>query len=229
MRVIRLFQILERLRGLRQPKRAETLAEELGVSLRTIYRDMGTLQALGAPIEGQAGIGYQLRKGFFLPPLMFDEDEVEAIVLGTRLVAVRGDPELADAGRRASAKIAQVLRGQDPGAPERLPLKAVHRRAETVADEAGALRALRHAIRHRRIVQVTYRDLQDRTTSRRLRPLGLTAFDLVWLLTAWCEERGDFRDFRVDRLLHVSETQDRFAPEPGRRFEDYLKRLDVQG
>jgi predicted DNA-binding transcriptional regulator YafY len=225
MRTIRLFQILDQLRGLRVPKSAEALAMELGVSVRTIYRDMGTLQALGAPIEGQAGVGYMLRKGFFLPPLMFDENELEALVLGTSMVAARGDPELAEAGRRAAAKIAQVMRGDTTRPPESLPLGAIKRRTDTDADEARALQILRHAIRNRWIVEATYRDLQDRTSRRRLRPLGLTAFDLVWILTAWCEERQDFRNFRLDRFSSLKETGDRFAPEIGKRFQDYLKTL----
>lgn len=225
MRTVRLFQILDKLRGLRTPTSAEALAAEFSVSVRTVYRDIAILQGLGAPIEGQAGIGYVLRQGFFLPPLMFDEDELEAIVLGTRMVAARADPDLAQAGRRAAAKIAQVLRGEQRRAPDEFPFKAVRRRPETVEDEAGALRILRHAIRNRRIVQATYRDLQGNVSERRLRPLGLTAFDLVWLLTAWCEERQDFRNFRVERFDSLTETGERFAPEIGKRFEDYLKRL----
>ncbi len=223
MRVVRLFQILDRLRGLRTPKSAEDLARELGVSVRTIYRDMGVLQDLGAPIEGQAGVGYVLRKGFFLPPLMFDEDEMEALVLGTRMVATRADPDLAEAGKRAAAKIAQVLRGDMRRAPDEVPLKAVLRRSDTAAGEAGALRLLRHAIRNRRVIKAAYCDLQGQVSERRLRPVGLTAFDLVWLLTAWCEERQDFRNFRLERFQSVAETGDRFAPEPGKRFEDFLK------
>lgn len=225
MRVVRLFQILDRLRGLRTPKSAEDLAGELGVSVRTIYRDMGVLQDLGAPNEGQAGVGYMLRKGFFLPPLMFDEDELEAIVLGTRMVATRADPDLAEAGKRAAAKIAQVLRGDTRRGPDEVPLKAALRRGSTAADEAGALRLLRHAIRNRRMIKVVYCDLQGQTSQRRLRPVGLTAFDLVWLLTAWCEERQDFRNFRLERFQSVAETGERFALEPGKRFEDFLKLL----
>ncbi|WP_230531084.1 helix-turn-helix transcriptional regulator [Microvirga roseola] len=223
MRVVRLFQILDRLRGLRLPKNAEVMAAELGVSVRTIYRDVATLQSLGAPIEGQAGVGYVLRKGFFLPPLMFDEDEMEALVLGTRMVAARADPDLAQAGQRAAAKITQVLRGDTRRMPDELPFKAVKRRTETAEDEAGFLRLLRHAIRYRRVVKAVYWDLQNRISERRLRPLGLTAFDLVWMLTAWCEERQDFRNFRLERFRSVTETGDRFAPEPGKRFEDFLK------
>ncbi|WP_112664256.1 helix-turn-helix transcriptional regulator [Microvirga flavescens] len=225
MRVVRLFQILDRLRGLRTPKSAEDLAAELGVSMRTIYRDMGVLQDLGAPIEGQAGVGYMLRKGFFLPPLMFDEDELEAIILGTRMVAARADPDLAEAGHRAAAKIAQVLRGDAKRTPDEVPLNVAKRRSDTAADEAGVLRLLRHAIRNRRVVKAVYCDLQDQITERRLRPVGLTAFDLLWLLTAWCEERQDFRNFRLERFRSVTETEERFAPEPGKRFEDFLKLL----
>lgn len=222
MRITRLFLLLDRLRGLRAPKTAEALAAELDVSVRTVYRDIVTLQSIGAPIEGQAGIGYRLRKGFFLPPLGFDPDELEALVLGTHMVAARADPELADAGRRAAAKIAQVTTG---AGAERLPLLAVGRSRAARDHEARTLRIVRHAIRGRQVLEVRYRDLQERTTERRLRPLGVVAFDLVWLLTAWCETRGDFRDFRLDRFEHARPTGERFVDEPGKRFEDHLARM----
>ncbi|OJY17575.1 MAG: DNA-binding transcriptional regulator [Myxococcales bacterium 68-20] len=225
MRVTRLFKVLDRLRGLRRPRTAEALAEDLGVSVRTVYRDIATLQSIGAPIEGQAGIGYMLRRGFFLPPLSFDPDELESLILGTRIVAARGDPELAAAARRASAKIAHVL--GSTGRSTRLPLHAAPLSRATNADETRALRLVRHAIRSREILHVVYRDSKERTTERHLRPVGLTAFDVVWLVTAWCESREDFRSFRLDRFVSLRATGQRFRDEPGKLFEDFLARMNT--
>lgn len=225
MRVTRLFQVLDRLRGLRRPKTAEALAAELGVSLRTVYRDVATLQSIGAPIEGQAGVGYMLRKGFFLPPLSFDPDELEAVILGTRIVASRADPELASAARRASAKIVNVLGRTNRST--RLPLHAARLQAASGDDEARTLRLMRHAIRSREILDVVYRDRSERTTVRRLRPLGLTAFEAMWLVTAWCETRDDFRSFRLDRFDSAKTTGEHFLDEPGKRFEDFLARMNT--
>ncbi len=225
MRVTRLFKVLDRMRGLRRPRTAEALAADLGVSVRTVYRDIATLQSIGAPIEGQAGMGYMLRPGFFLPPLSFDPDELEALVLGTRIVAARADPELAAAAKRASAKIAHVLSRAENAA--RLPLHAAPPTHATNGDEARALRLVRHAIRRREILHVVYRDSNDRKTERRLRPVGLTAFDVAWLVTAWCESRDDFRSFRLDRFVSVRTTGERFRDEPGKSFEDFLARMNA--
>lgn len=222
MRVTRLFLLLDRLRGLRAPKTAEALARELEVSPRTVYRDIATLQSIGAPIEGQAGLGYRLRKGFFLPPLGFDPDELEALVLGARMVATRADPDLADAARRASAKIAHVVSREDA---DRLPLQAVGRARPERDAESRALRVVRHAIRGRQVLAVRYRDLQDRVTDRRVRPLGVTAFEQVWIVSAWCDTREDFRDVRLDRFVEVRPTGTRFVDEPGKRWSDYLARV----
>ncbi len=225
MRVTRLFKVLDRMRGLRRPRTAEALATDLGVSVRTVYRDIATLQSIGAPIEGQAGVGYMLRRGFFLPPLSFDPDELEALILGTRIVAARADPELAAAARRASAKIAHVL--GSAASSTRLPLHAAPHSRATSADEARALRLVRHAIRSREFLHAVYRDSSERTTERRLRPVGLTAFDVAWLVTAWCESRDDFRSFRLDRFVSLRTTGEHFRDEPGKLFEDFLARMNT--
>ncbi|MFN3987702.1 MAG: helix-turn-helix transcriptional regulator [Rhodocyclaceae bacterium] len=225
MRTQRLLTLLEHLRGRAQPVAAERLAEELGVSVRTIYRDMAALQAMGAPLRGASGLGYQLEAGYFLPPLGFDADELDAIALGMRLVAARGDDHLADAARRVTAKLGSVLA---PGARQRLarlPLRAVSAPDDTPPPLPGALRTLRRAIRQHCVVHLHYRDLGGRDSTRAVRPLGLTVFDRVWLLTGWCEQRGDFRNFRIERIQALEVTARTFEPEFGRRFEDYLKRL----
>lgn len=225
MRTLRLFALLDHLRGRLSPVSAETLAFDLNVSIRTIYRDMATLQAMGAPVRGEAGIGYQMERGYFLPPLQFDTDELEAIMLGTRLIAARGDSELADAARRVSAKVSATMDGDAGDTYARLPLRAVSRQSEEDIKASVHLSFLRNAVRERALLDVHYVDLRDVRSQRIARPIGLTVFDAVWLLTIWCETKRDFRNLRVDRIEAVERTGQHFRPEVGKRFEDYLKTL----
>lgn len=225
MRTLRLFALLDRLRGRLKPVSAETLAVDLDVSIRTIYRDMATLQAMGAPVRGEAGIGYQMASGFFLPPLHFDADELEAIMLGTRMVAARGDGELVDAARRVSAKVSVAMDGEVGETYARLPLRAASLQSRESMKARANLGFLRKAIRERALLDVRYVDLQNLRSRRTARPLGLTVFDTAWLLTVWCETKHDFRNLRVDRIEAVERTGQRFRPEAGKRFEDYLKAL----
>jgi predicted DNA-binding transcriptional regulator YafY len=227
MKALRLFELLDRLRAARQPVSAAMLARELGVSERTIYRDMVALQAIGAPIVGEAGLGYQLEEGFFLPPLRFDVDELDAVRLGLQLAKARGDGALQDAADRAIAKIAAVLASGEGAAFADAPWRAVSRAAPPAPAAPDLLPRLRAAIRERRVLTVRYVDLNDRPSERLARPLGLTVFDGTWLLTIWCETRGDFRNLRVDRITAIESTERRFRPERGKRFEDYLKTLEA--
>ncbi|VAW21079.1 Transcriptional regulator, DeoR family, partial [hydrothermal vent metagenome] len=188
MRILRLFSILDQLRMRHQPVSAQSLAQTLQVSPRTIYRDMKTLQTMGAPIRGEGGIGYQLEKGYFLPPLHFDPDELDALVIGMGLVAARGDVPLAKAAKRASAKINAVLSDDYQGFSFNSPL-LVHAEEERSNENlVDFLSPLRSALRKRQLVEISYNDLKGRDTVRTIRPLGLTAFEKVWLLTAWCEK-----------------------------------------
>lgn len=174
MRTLRLFALLDHLRGRTEPVSAEMLAQELQVSVRTIYRDMVTLQAMGAPLRGEAGIGYQLEKGYFLPPLHFDPDELDALMLGTRLIASRDDEALAAAARRVSAKISAAI-GCDKGeAYTRLPLRAVARQSSESDKASGHLTVLRTALRDKAVLNITYCDLENKRSQRSVRPLGLT-------------------------------------------------------
>lgn len=225
MKVFRLFALLDHLRSAATPVSAEALARALDVSPRTIYRDMVTLQAMGAPVRGEAGLGYQLERGYFLPPLRFDADELEAVMLGLRLVRARGDGALRAAAERASGKIGATVAGDAGTSFRQLPLQAVSRRKAGDEVANGWLPLLRAAIRERGLVQLDYADLEGRTSARQVRPLGLTLFDEVWLLTAWCEHRAGFRNFRVDRITHAAATGARFRHESGRRFQDYLASL----
>ncbi|MDR0252841.1 MAG: YafY family transcriptional regulator [Brucellaceae bacterium] len=225
MRTFRLFTLLDHLRGKTEPVSAEKLAQELQVSTRTIYRDMATLQAMGAPVRGEAGMGYQLEKGYFLPPLHFDPDELDALMLGTRLIAARGDDALAAAARRVTAKISAAIGHDDGENYARLPLRAATRQSTEHEKAATHLAQLRQAIRDRAVLDISYSDLQDKRSRRNVRPLGLTVFDTVWLLTVWCENKNDFRNLRADRIEDIQPAGRLFKPERGKRFEDYLKTL----
>ncbi len=221
MRTIRLFSILDQLRGRRTPLAAEHLAERFGVSVRTIYRDMKTLQSMGAPIRGEGGLGYQIEDGFFLPPLHFEPEELDVLLLGIRMVAARGDRELSETADQLLGKIEDVLKGSDNSLDQ--PLLAVKPAAKP--NHAFGMSQLKEAIRLRLKVELQYLDEQERKTDRLVRPLGLTAFEKVWVLTAWCEARNDFRNFRLDRISEFEITQTIFKREKGKEFSDYLKSL----
>lgn len=213
----RLFDLLEVLRRHRRPVSGRALAEEIGVSLRTLYRDIASLQAQGATIEGEAGVGYVLRPGFLLPPLMFTPEEIEALVLGSRWVAGRADGRLAEAARSALARIGAVLppdlreemEGSSlfiaPGAP--IPADAI--------DSA----ILRKAIRTESKLLLNYSDANGAASERVVWPFALAFFDQVRLLISWCELRDDFRSFRTDRIATVEMMETRY---PTRRA-DLLK------
>ena len=225
MKTLRLFSLLDRLRSASTPVSAEALADMLEVSPRTMFRDMATLVALGAPVRGEAGLGYQLEKGYFLPPLHFDADELEAIMLGVRLVMARGDGDLGAAAQRVSGKISSTMQAGAGDRYKNLQLRAVSKLTEEHSKANLHLSFLRRAVRDRVVVRLEYLDLKDNITKRIVRPLGLTMFDAVWLLTGWCESRNDFRNFRLDRISKVETAGQVFRHQKGQRFEDYLLTL----
>ena len=216
-RADRLFQIVERLRR-RKAVTAAALADELAVSERTIYRDVADLIASGVPILGEAGVGYALQKGFDVPPLMFDEEEIEALVLGARIVESWGDAALARAARRALNKVEAVLprrlRDRIPDATLFAP--GFHVRA---AVNAG-LGPLRAAVRDRRKVRFAYQDRTGVASTRTVQPLGIFYWGVTLSLGAWCEMRQDFRNFRLDRMRELETTKETFLPQPGRTLRD---------
>ncbi len=223
-RADRLFSLLLELRRGRVVT-ARRLAERLEVSERTVYRDIADLQGSGIPIAGEAGIGYQLR-GFDLPPLMFDRDEVEAMVLGARVVEAWGDGELAGAAASAIAKIEAALPRGRAHLVEETRLYSPQfgeRRADRLP-----LHRLRQAIRERRKVGLSYADEARRESERTVRPLALAFHPPVWLLISWCELRRDFRNFRLDRIANCEATGESFADEPGRTLADYLRRVEAE-
>ena len=194
-RSARLLALMQALRRRRRPVAAAVLAQELGISPRTVYRDIATLVAEGAPIAGEAGIGYVLRPGFFLPPLMFDAAETDALILGLRLAAMRGDAALAEAAENAIAKIAAVL-----------PSPRQEEAAESglvVAGERGGsapLAAIRQALREERKLRLAYSDKAGAATERVVWPVIIGFFAASEVLAAWCELRQDFRHVRLDRI-----------------------------
>jgi predicted DNA-binding transcriptional regulator YafY len=194
----RLLALLQALRRHRRPVAARTLARELSVSVRTVYRDIETLARQGAAISGEAGIGYILRPGFTLPPLMFSEDEIEALVLGARWVAQQPDEGLQRSARDVVAKVEAVLPPRLRARVEDASLFAVPRAA--VAADCVDLGLLRSALREERKLRVTYANAEGRETERTVWPVALSFFEQVRVLVAWCELRQAYRHFRTDRI-----------------------------
>jgi predicted DNA-binding transcriptional regulator YafY len=222
-RADRLFQIVQILRR-RRLTTARHLAESLEISERTVYRDIRDLAASGVPIEGEAGVGYRLR-GFDLPPLMFNREEVEALVLGARIVQSWTDPELARAASEALSKIEAALPRDRSHLVDGTPLFAPndHWRVEIAVD----LPTLRQAIRDSRKVRFRYIDAGGTPSERTVRPLGLSFYGPVWILAAWCELRRDFRAFRVDRIQDLEVLPGSFPPEPGRTLQDFIAAMNA--
>ncbi|MCZ8147105.1 MAG: YafY family protein [Roseomonas sp.] len=204
-RAARLLDLVQALRRRRRAVPAAALAEELGVSLRTIYRDIATLVAQGAPIEGEAGLGYVLRPGFLLPPLMLGEDEVDAVILGMRMVANRSDTGLARAAEDALAKILAVLPPEMEDADLSSGLLAGPKRA----GQAQHLDMIRQALRDERKLCLRYADKTGRATERRVWPVALGFFAEAEVLAAWCELRQAFRHFRLDRIAEARALDER--------------------
>lgn len=196
-RADRLFLLIQALRG-RRVVTARWLAELLEVSERTVYRDVQDLQLSGVPIEGEAGVGYALRRGSDIPPLMFTRDELEALVIGARMVEAWTGRRIATAARQALTKIEAVL-------PDELKRRTESSRVfappkQQHAAVAGRLDDLHEAITARRVVELDYRREDGQASLRPVRPLCLAYWGPVWTLGAWCEMRSDFRNFRLDRI-----------------------------
>jgi predicted DNA-binding transcriptional regulator YafY len=218
-RADRLIELAGRLKA-KSVVRAEDLASYLEVSVRTIYRDIATLQALGHPIEGQAGVGFMLRGDIHLPPISFDHDELEALALGLAYVEQVGDAKLSAAARAARGKADLVWNAAGAGL---LGARAI-RSSQRPGHRSPALgAAVRGALRAKRAVRFSYRDAEGHLTERDVHPLALTAYSEGWLLGAWCLTRGDFRTFRLDRMSALSITEP-FEPAPGQDIVAYLSR-----
>jgi len=220
----RLLELIQVLRRHRWPVSGEVLAEELGVSLRTIYRDIQTLIGQGASIDGEAGIGFVLRPGFVLPPLMFSDEELEALVLGSRLVAQRSDAPLARAAMNVIAKIAAVLPDDLREGIDGTGLLAGG--APDIAAEPIDLTPIRAAIRSEQKLVLHYVDAKGGRTRRTVWPIALGFFERVRVLAAWCELRKDFRHFRTDRIITLGRTEQRY---PRRRRALMKEWQEIEG
>ena len=215
----RLFDIIQRLRTASGPVTAAALAAGLEVTPRTVYRDIATLQARRVPIEGAAGIGYVLRKGFDLPPLMFTIDEVEAIAVGARLVRRLRDPKLQGAADAVLAKVTVVL-------PDRmrshLSATPIYVSPGIAAEAQGAdLAEMRAAIRDSRKLYIAYADVTGRRSNRTIWPIAMAYYVDVTLVGAWCELRADYRNFRVERIQSSKVLYEHFDQDNGRLFREW--------
>jgi predicted DNA-binding transcriptional regulator YafY len=217
----RLFDIIQRLRTATKPVTAAVLAEDLEVTARTVYRDIATLQARRVPIEGAAGIGYLLRRGFDLPPLMFTAEEIEAIAVGARLVSRTGDPALQEAAESVLSKVTVVL-------PEALRAQLVD--APIYVSASGApvpekvdLSAVRQAIRDECKLHIGYVDEKGVQTQRKVWPIAVAYYVQATLIGAWCELRQDYRHFRADRITSVAVLEERYPSDNGRLMAEWLR------
>ncbi|WP_428683802.1 helix-turn-helix transcriptional regulator [Reyranella sp.] len=215
----RLFDIIQHLRTAMGPVTAATLAAELEVTPRTIYRDIATLQARRVPIDGAAGIGYVLRKSFDLPPLMFTEDEVEAIAIGARLVRRLRDAKLQEAADSVFSKVTVVL-------PEALRRQLTSTPfyvspGDTVEPRGVDLADVRAAIRDSRKLHIAYADAKGRRTNRTIWPIAMAYYVDVTLVGAWCELRNGYRNFRVERIQSATALDEHFDQDNGRLFREW--------
>jgi predicted DNA-binding transcriptional regulator YafY len=200
----RLFEIIQILRVARRPVTAAAIAARLEVTTRSIYRDIAALQAMRVPIDGERGIGYILRPGFDLPPLMFTIEETEAVVLGLALIERTGDKELTEAAKKVSAKIAAAV---PPPLGQTLSARSLHAWGPIAPKPRNVdFTLIRKAIRHEEKLDLTYRDEQGNVTRRIIRPLALIYYLDAAIIVAWCELRQAIRNFRLDRTRACSPT-----------------------
>jgi predicted DNA-binding transcriptional regulator YafY len=223
-RADRLFQIVQHLRGGRLVT-AHKLGAWLEVSERTIYRDIADLQLTGVPIDGEAGVGYMMREGFDLPPLMFTRDEIVALVAGARMVRAFGGAAMARAADEALVKIGAVLPDSEK---DRIARTEIHAPMYVVSNaDREAIDLIERAIEKRGVLTLDYRDEAGRSSMRDARPLGLWFWGRVWTLIAWCELRDDFRAFRIDRIASVTSAGRNFKPERGKQLADFYRRAEM--
>lgn len=222
-RADRLFQIVQYLRGGRLVT-AAMLAGRLEVSERTIYRDIAVLQGSGVPIEGEAGVGYLLRDGYDLPPLMFTRDEIVALVAGARLIRAWGGASMARAAEEALIKIDTVLPDSVNQRADQIEIHAFA--PEMTPDVRKRIDQLEKAVEERRRLSLAYQDAEGRPTDRVVRPLGLWFWGKVWTLVAWCELRDDFRIFRLDRIKGMKNSGGSFRPERGKTLADFYRTME---
>lgn len=200
----RLFEIIQILRLARRPVTAQTIADKLEVTARSVYRDIAALQTMRVPIEGERGVGYILRPGFSLPPLMFSIEETEAIVLALAMVGRSSDTELRQAAKKASDKIAASL--PEP-LSKTLSANALHAWGSIAPAPAGIdLATVRRAVRDEERLEISYRDETGAETRRQIRPIAVIYYSETVNIVGWCELRQAIRNFRSDRVLTCEST-----------------------
>jgi predicted DNA-binding transcriptional regulator YafY len=224
-RAARLFEIVQLIRG-RRLSTAKFIAERLEVSERTVYRDVADLLAQGVPIEGEAGVGYRMRSGFDLPPLMFTTDEARALVASIRLAGTRLDASLAAHAEAALSKILAVLPPAARAAAESSAVLA----PSAALDEATRQRLglLRRAVEAHRKLRFAYLDLKGAASERTVRPLACVYWGAVWTLAAWCESRVGFRNFRIDRIDDLEVLDESFRDEAGKTLADFMRGIEAE-
>lgn len=223
-RADRLIKITHFLRQRRQAVTAKQVAESFDICTRTVYRDIQCLMDAGVPIRGEAGVGYTIDKTYYLPPIAFDADEIEAIGVGISMVRQWTDERFADKADSALEKIEAVLPVSLQGDLKQITTYAVATRPPV--PWSVSFSDLREYIRTRRKVHIAYRDENKQETTRVLRPLALFFFNPVWLLAGWCEKRRDFRNFRLDRIKKLSVEGDTFADEEDKNLSAYMAQVE---
>ncbi|MDR0225594.1 MAG: YafY family transcriptional regulator [Burkholderiaceae bacterium] len=226
-RSARLLQLIDHLRRARLPQTGPVLAQRLGVSLRTLYRDIATLREQGAAIAGDPGIGYEMRPGFLLPPLMFTPDELEALLLGARWASRQADPELAQAATAALDRIRSALPLELRIEVDTSGLLVPPMRQDTAPEPWQT--ALRLAIRRQHKVVLHYTDEKGRPSERRIWPFAMGFFENRRILAAWCELRQDFRHFRADRVRSVTDLQERYPDHRASLIERWSQHMGHSG
>lgn len=221
---IRLIQILHYFRSRTPPVRAEDLAEEFGMSVRSIYRDIDALRASGAVIDGEAGFGFTLTEDPALPPMMFSTDEMEALVLGLREVISVGDPVLIEAAKGALGKLKACLPTHMANQFEHGVLHA--RRFHTRPTISINLPCLRSATRNENAIEINYKDADEKLSKRKVLPLSIVFMDQTLMLLAWCKLRNDYRAFRIDRIISMKVTTESFRPKRVSMLREFHKKLD---
>ncbi len=220
-RAERLFQLTTLLRNRRTVLTARQMSEHLQVSERTIYRDIQSLSLSGVPIEGEAGVGYRLSHRYQLPPLMFDREEVESLLLGARMVSSWGDTEMARHAKQAIQKILAVLPDHLRHSDENLPL-LVPTMEEVQKYYTAHSQAIREAIRLKLTLDIHYTRADEQQSTRTIEPLGLIFWGKVWTLVAWCQLRGDYRTFRLDRINALDTSDQHFETTDSKSLKHFL-------
>ena len=222
-RADRLFQIIQLLRKDRATT-ARSLADSLEVSERTIYRDIQDLSLSGVPIIAESGVGYRLMSGYYLPPLMFTEEELSALLIGARMVRAWTDPALAKAASHALQKIENVV--PDALKPEFERKDILVPDFSTKNENTVRLQALRVAVKEQQKAHFSYTRADGENSERTVHPLGLFYWGSVWTMVAWCQLRDNFRQFRIDRMINLTILDEHYHAQPGQTLDDYINSLE---